>query len=257
QRVAAAQKNAVLLQDVDRFGDIWWLYAEEGRGSLLQLLVFRSNGRYRSQQGEETPAQRRLDEIANLPDQDVLELREDGLPELVMLVQQQGFDGTPGEKLPANHCDQGAVACRRRQTVGEVSMVLPESLTGEFLRLFTAQVADRPNSGHLSLFDPGAVQQGVEMIDALRARRQHGLEGWHPLLCQREQGRHVVTSAVGVVHDHDAGSRGEVVEAFLGYVQTFRQEVQLVCGVATLEPLGEGVEQLRLADAAASEEDGH
>ena len=33
----------MLLKDVDRFGDIRRLHAEEGRGSLLQRLVFWSN----------------------------------------------------------------------------------------------------------------------------------------------------------------------------------------------------------------------
>jgi len=198
----------VLLKDADRFGDIKWLHAEEGRDSLLQRLVFRSEGGDRGQHGEEPPAQRRLDQITHLPDQDVLELREDSLAELVVLVQQQGFHGAAGEKLPTDHRDQGAIPRRCRQAVGEVGVFLAESLPGEFLRFFAAQVADRSDPRHLPLIHPSAAQQGVEMIDALRARRQHDLEGVRPLLCQREQGCHVFTSAVGVVHDHDARSRG-------------------------------------------------
>jgi hypothetical protein len=123
-----------------------------------------------------------------------------------VLVQQQGFHGTPCEMLPANNRDQGAVPCRRRQAVGKVCVVFTESLPGEFLRFFAAQVVDRSNPGNLPLIDTSPVQQGVEMIDALGPRRQHDLEWVRPLLRQREQGCHVVASAVGVVHDHHAGS---------------------------------------------------
>ena len=138
-----------------------------------------------------------------------------------MLVQQQGFDCTLGEKLSANHRDQGAVPCRRRQAVGQVGMFFAESLPGQFLRFFAGQVADRFDPGHLPLID-GTVQQGVEMIHPLR-RADDRLEGVRPLLCQREQDCRIVTSAVGVVHDYDARRRGQIVEAVLGHRQTFGQ----------------------------------
>src|SRR5688500_9315311 len=104
------------------------IHVEGGRDSLLQLLVLRSNRRDRSQHSEEPSAQLRLDEIAHLPDQDVLELREDCLPKFVVLIQKERFNSAAGEKLPANYRDQGAVPRRRRETVCEVGEILTESL---------------------------------------------------------------------------------------------------------------------------------